>query len=88
MTTKARNYKGLVHLIERTATDMYSDEEWQQAEHETEANIGMTYNLMLSEVYHAAFAEDPTSFEGVNWVNSDEGLPVWVRPGVNWQPTI
>jgi hypothetical protein len=87
MATKARNYKGLVHLIERTATNMYSDEEWRQAEKEAETNIGMTYNFMLSDVYAAAYEEDPTSFEGVNWVNSEDGLPVWVRPGVDWQPT-
>jgi hypothetical protein len=84
MVTKAKPYKGLVRLIERIAAEMYSDEEWQKAE---QAGIGMTYNFMLSDVYAAAYEKDPDSFEGVNWVNSEDGLPVWVRPGVNWQPS-
>lgn len=87
MATKAQNYTGLVHLIERTSDRLYSKDEWKEADKETETNVGFKYYDMLSSVYDTAFAEDPSAFEGVYWINSDDGLPVWVRPGVNWQPS-
>ena len=37
------------------------------------------------EIYATAFERDPDAFEGVQWVNNEDGMPVWVRPGVEWQ---
>lgn len=39
----------------------------------------------LEEIYATAYERDPEAFDGVQWVNNEEGMPLWVRPGVEWQ---
>lgn len=38
------------------------------------------------DVIQAAFERDPEAFEGINSVENEAGLPIWVREGYDWQP--
>ena len=41
---------------------------------------------MRCSVLEALFEEQPELFEGSSWMNDDNGMPLWVRPGVTWIP--
>ena len=69
----------LKELLEAKSLELYPDALNQQ------------YSLfeeqeMLQEIYDSVYEENPEVFDGIQWLDSDLGLPVWVRPGVEWIP--
>jgi len=66
---------------------LYPKEEWdkQNAIYE-ERGINFELNCMLEEALDKTFEVSPELFEGANWFNDDNGLPLWIRPGVEWVP--
>lgn len=86
-TKKRRNnqhkYASFATLCEGVAAELYSQAEWDKV-NGNEAYISSAYHEMLSEVYDLAFERKPEAFEGIQWINSDDGIPAWVRPGVEW----
>jgi len=79
-----RKYKGFVSLVEAVADELYTKKQWDDAR---EASPLQTVMLdMLENVYDTAFTRQPETFNGIQWINSDFGIPAWVRPGVKWEP--
>jgi|TARA_R110002012_G_scaffold201511_1_gene370446 hypothetical protein len=73
--------------IERKSQELFSAEEWAQRKASYEkVGIDIIYYDMQSETYNALYDENPSLFEGFQWINSEDGMPLWVRPGVNWVP--
>ena len=85
-TKKQKKYQAFVSHIESVAADLYSQAEWDNARKETEG-LGMTLLDMQTTVYDKAFETKPETFNGIQWINSDFGIPAWVRPGVEWSPS-
>lgn len=47
-----------------------------------------TFDDYMSEcfIYETAFERNPEVFGDIRWINNEDGLPLWVRPGVEWIP--
>jgi hypothetical protein len=45
----------------------------------------LEFDSRQEEVFDRAYLEKPEVFKGINWINSELGLPLWVRPGVEWE---
>lgn len=81
------NYDKLNNLVKQIAYELYGKEDWDAVEKEAENHvIPLEYNSRLEEVYATAFERYPEVFDGAQWINSEEGFPVWVREGVEWVP--
>jgi hypothetical protein len=72
-----QKYAGFISLVEATAAELYSEEAWSDAN----ANDPIALDSMTTEVYDLAFERDPSKFEGIMWINSENGIPNWIRPG-------
>lgn len=81
-TKTQKKYQSFVSHIETVAADLYSKNEWDAAREE--GGLQMTLLDMQSTVYDKAFETKPETFNGIQWINSDYGVPAWVRPGVEW----
>ena len=79
-----RKYAGFIQLVEGVAQELYTQDEWSKAS-EDDSGLNIEHLDMLSTVYSTAFQRDPDSFKGIQWINSDYGIPAWVRPGVEWE---
>lgn len=44
----------------------------------------LEFDSRQEEVFDQAYLEKPELFKGIDWINSELGLPLWVRPGVEW----
>jgi hypothetical protein len=78
-------YADFISLVETVASDLYSKDEWEAAE-QNGSPLNLEHYEMLQEVYDTAYGRDPDAFKGIQWINSDYGMPAWVRPGVEWEP--
>lgn len=78
----------LFEFVEKISLELYPKEEWDRlnAEQERRTIAPFELNIMREEVYEECFKQKPELFEGVQWINSDEGMPLWVREGVEWIP--
>lgn len=85
-TKKQKKYQAFVSHIESVAADLYSKDEWDEARKDT-GSLGMELLDMQTNVYDKAFETKPETFNGIQWINSDFGIPAWVRPGVEWSPS-
>lgn len=83
-TTKQR-YSGFVTLVESVAHELYSKSEWEEAEADP---CFLLKTDMLTNVYDTAFTRNPKAFDNIQWINDDNGMPAWVRPGVEWSPDL
>lgn len=75
----------LQKYLQRRAEEMFPPETWKPLE-EQEEKIGLCTELydMRCEVFETCFEEKPELFEGLRWINDDNGMPLWVKPGVEW----
>jgi hypothetical protein len=77
----------LSNAIDERALKLYSEDEWQKQDAiYQERGINFELNCMLEETLSDLFGSNPDLFQGSNWLNDDNGLPLWVRPGVEWVP--
>ena len=85
MTTHTK-YDPLSTLIDTISLELFTKDQWDYARG-TDSYLGTyTFNDMLSQVMGLAFERSPDTFGGVQWINDDFGIPLWVRPGVEWSP--
>lgn len=84
-TKKKERFAPFLNLVEAVAEELYTKAEWQEAI-DNDGPLQMTHLEMLSEVYDKAFERDPEAFGNIQWINSEYGMPAWVRPGVEWSP--
>lgn len=82
--TKSRT--DLSSVIEQKAKQLFTDEQWHQAETSPSMIVQLEYNDMMSEVLDSVYTERPELFKDISWVNDDCGFPLWVKPGVVWEP--
>ena len=80
-------YQELIAAIEKKSAELFTEEEWQKYQEQYD-RIGLCTELydMRCSVLEALFEEQPELFEGSSWMNDDNGMPLWVRPGVTWIP--
>ena len=81
------NPTALANEIDAHATRLFPQEEWdkQNAIYD-QRGINFELNCMIEDVITDVFTTKPELFEGAQWINDDNGLPLWVRPGVEWVP--
>ena len=82
--TRKDPYAAFVAFTEKVGAEMFTKEEWDQAN--SDNAIQFELKDMLSSVYQGSFERNPDVFGDIRWINSDDGFPLWVRPGVNWEP--
>lgn len=76
----------LPKYIDDLSLELYSKEEWDFAKG-TDELLGLSEHYQMStKVFDVAFERHPELFEGCQWFNNEDGLPLWVRPGVEWVP--
>ena len=71
--------------IASMADRLYDETVWTKRKENYEA-VGIDCKLyqMQCEVFEKLYNEQPDYFTGYQWINSDDGMPLWVRPGVEW----
>ena len=81
------NPTALADAIDAHATQLFPQDEWdkQNAIH-AQRGINFELNCMMEDVITDVFNSKPELFEGAEWINDCSGLPLWVRPGVEWIP--
>lgn len=80
-------YAALGTAIDERGLSLYPQEEWDKVNAEYDKRgICFELNCMLEDTITDLFGTNPELFEGANWINDDNGLPLWVREGVEWKP--
>ena len=84
--TKAdTDLSSLVSYIDKLSLELYNEKEWESARG-LDSLLGMVdANLMMEEVIDTAFQRSPELFNNVRWFNDENGMPIWVRPGIEWE---
>lgn len=74
------------NYVDNLSFEVFPKEEWDEVmKLEGFAGHHALYD-MQTEVLETAFYKRPDLFENMQWINTEEGLPLWVRPGVDWSP--
>lgn len=73
--------------LDDMSLSLYDQKVWKErrAKHE-DVGIDFAYYDMQCEVFEKLYNETPDLFQNYQWINDDSGMPLWVRPGVNWVP--
>lgn len=80
-----KDYSELDRLTKEVGLTLYTQEEWDAAAKEAEERgFSLDYNLMREEVFAVAYEKSPDTFDGIAYLNSEDGFPLWVREGVEW----
>lgn len=75
------------NALDKKAAQLYSSEEWSSGKNRYEKyGIDSGFYDMQCTTFQAVFDEHPQLFNGFQWIDSEDGMPLWVRPGVNWTP--
>jgi hypothetical protein len=74
------DFTEFVTHVEGVAQELYPDKDWSQ----DSSGFDFMENILLEEVYSTAYERAPHKFENINWINDAYGMPLWVRPGVQW----
>lgn len=88
MTSPSIPHEDFAEYLQELALELYPQEEWDKQNQELERISISPFELLVMRqaVYEEGFRRRPEIFEGINWINSDEGMPLWVREGVEWIP--
>ena len=54
-------------------------------DHDPNGETALDYFLQC-DVYGEAYDRRPELFDKLLWINDEDGMPLWVRPGVDWIP--
>lgn len=77
----------LADALDRKSLELYSKAEWKESRANYEKfGIDVNYYDMQCEVFETLFESEPKLFDGYEWINSEDGMPLWVRPGAEWIP--
>ena len=73
--------------LDRVSLELYSQDDWETSRSNYETiGIDIEYYDMQCHALDELFTTKPDLFEGYQWINSEDGMPLWVRPGVDWRP--
>ena len=80
-------YDDLAAAIDKKAEELFPKEEWDKYQAQYD-RIGLCTELydMRCSVLETLFEEQPELLADIPWINDDNGMPLWVRPGVTWIP--
>lgn len=82
-----QDYSELDRLTKEIGLTLYTQEEWDKAAKEAdERGFSLDFNLMREEGFAATYEKHPELFDGISYINSEDGFPLWVREGVEWIP--
>ena len=85
MTTSTIRTDDFSSYIDQVSLELFTVEDWDSAKG-YDSLLGSTdFNDMVGQVMTTAFERKPELFEGIQWINTDWGFPLWVRPGVTWE---
>lgn len=85
-TKTETNVTELADFVDDLSLKVYPKEQWESVMELDNFAGQLELNDMQTEVLDTAFKERPDLFENMQWINTEEGLPLWVRPGVDWSP--
>jgi hypothetical protein len=86
MTTTIVHQDEFAELVDQISLELFTKEQWEEAGQFDDLMGTSDSTDMLCQVLDAAFERNPDVFESIQWINSDYGFPLWVRPGVEWEP--
>ena len=73
--------------LDRKSLELFTPDQWTTSRSNYEQiGIDIEYYDMQCAAFDALFEEKPQLFEDYQWINSEDGMPLWVRPGVDWKP--
>jgi hypothetical protein len=84
------DYSDFQQFAESVGLELFSKEQWDNAHaHSNSISfLNLEANEMLETVYSTAYERRPELFESIQWINDEAGLPIWVKPGVEWEITV
>lgn len=88
MTTATPTHdQSLAKALDDVSYRLYDKSEWEQR-NKSYDKFGLDIQLydMKCSVFETLFDEQPDMFADYQWINDDNGMPLWVRPGVEWIP--
>ena len=86
MTATITHQTEFADLVDQISLELFSKEQWNEAS-ELDDLLGTTDSTdMLCQVLDVVFERKPEVFESIQWINTEFGFPLWVRPGVDWEP--
>ena len=86
MTTTIQEDK-FAKEIDKLSLSLYDKETWtERRETYNKVGIDIPYYDMQCEVFDTLFSQQPDLFVNYQWINDETGMPLWVRPGVEWVP--
>lgn len=75
----------LAEFLDQLKLEMFPAEDWEKYKDRYETvGICTEYYEMQCSVFEEAFERKPELFDGIRWVDTEDGMPLWVRPGENW----
>jgi hypothetical protein len=73
--------------LDQKSSKLYTKHEWEVAERAHKSlGISFEYYEMQCEVFDSLYEDNPGLFDNYQWINAEDGMPLWVRPGVEWIP--
>jgi hypothetical protein len=86
MTTTITHKDEFAELVDHISLELFTKEQWEEAGQFDDLMGTSDSADMLCQVLDVAFERNPDVFDSIQWINSDYGFPLWVRPGVEWEP--
>lgn len=88
MTTATLTHEeAFSQAIDRKSLELYPKSNWETSRKNYDSlGLDIEYYDMQCATFDALYEEDPALFDGFQWINSEDGMPLWVRPGIDWIP--
>lgn len=85
-STKTRE-QTFAHELDERSKKLFTEHEWNVAQLAYESiGISLEYYEMQCAVFDDLYEDKPDLFTNYQWINAEDGMPLWVRPGVEWIP--
>ena len=74
-------------FAQKIGLELYSKEQWDSVTDDSDSLpfLNLEANEMYENVYATAYERRPELFDSIHWINDEAGLPIWVKPGVDWE---
>ena len=81
--------KQFSEMLDKVSLELYSKDAWK-VEQDNYDKLGLMspeFDMMLTHTHDILFERHPHLFDGMSFIESECGMPLWVRPGVEWIPS-
>jgi hypothetical protein len=74
-------------FAQQVGLELYSKDQWDAVTDNSDSIpfLNLEANEMYENVYSTAYQRRPELFDSIRWINDEAGLPIWVKPGVEWE---